>query len=154
MGTRFIDQGKTLYDFLYEFFVKCPQCSNFAYVKSFPNAEGSYLFYEKRSLICDSCGFAKSYNNTPGPVGSDYPLWLDMNCCGERLWAYNLSHLNYIKDFVSSDLREHYVNDSGMKNNTLISRLPKWIKEAKSRTEIIRCIDKMIKTIPDKYANK
>ena len=92
MNNSFRDEGKTIYDFLFEFYVKCPQCGKFAYVKSFPDARGSYLFYKKRVLTCDNCGCTKIYKNIPGTVGNDFPLWLESNCSGNKLWAYNLSH--------------------------------------------------------------
>lgn len=147
MSKRFKDEGKTIYDFLQEFYIKCPQCGKFAVIKTFPDKNGSYLYYQKRSLICDNCGFNKVYKNIPGPVGSDYPLWLDVKCCGERLWAYNLAHLEYIEKFVGATLREHFHN-SGWKNSSMASRLPKWIQDGSNRDEILKCIEKMKASIP------
>ncbi|MTI54802.1 hypothetical protein [Geosporobacter ferrireducens] len=150
MDHKFQDEGKTIYDFIYEFYVKCPQCEKFAVVKSFPNEKGSFLFYEKRSLICGFCGFIKVYKNSPGIIGSDYPLWLESNCCGEKLWAYNLEHLEYIERFVYASIREGYCDEHGWKNNSMVSRLPKWIKNGKNRDEILRCIEKMRRSVPEK----
>lgn len=151
MTNRFTDEGKTIYDFLFEFFVKCPQCGKFAYVKSFPDEKGSYVLYEKRILTCDSCGCIKVYRNIPGPVGNDFPLWLEANCCGNKLWAYNLTHLDYIEQYVTATLRQDYKSEKGYKNTSMLARLPDWLKDGKHRDEIIKCIKKLKDTIPDKY---
>ena len=151
MVERFTDDGKSIYDFLFEFFVECPQCSKFAVLKSFPDEKGSYLFYEKRSLVCENCGFIKPYKHTPGPVGSDFPLWLKAKCCGETLWAYNLQHLNHIESYVRADIRSNFPSEDGWKNSSMISRLPKWIKDGSNRSDILKCIEKLKKTVPTQY---
>ncbi|MCT4592681.1 MAG: hypothetical protein N4A57_00185 [Anaeromicrobium sp.] len=148
MNSKFHDEGKSIYDFLHEFYIKCPQCGKFTVVKSFPNERGSFLFYKKRSLVCNNCGFVKVYRNSGGVIGSDYPLWLEVNCCGEKLWSYNLKHLEYIERFVSASIREGYCDEHGWKNNSMVSRLPKWIKERKNRDEILKCIKRMKDSIP------
>lgn len=150
---KFRDQGKTIYDFLFEFYVKCPQCGKFAYVKSFPNEKGSYLFYEKRVLTCENCGFTRIYKKKYGSIGNDFLLWLEANCSGKRLWAYNLAHLQYIEQFINATLRQDYKNEIGYKNTSMLTRLPSWLADGKHRDEIIKCIDKMKATLPPKYRN-
>jgi hypothetical protein len=150
LNKSYRDEGKTLYDFLFEFYVKCPQCGKFAYVKSFPNEKGSYLFYEKRVLTCDYCGCTKIYRKF-GPVGNDFSLWLDTSCHGNRLWAYNLAHLEYIEKYINATLRQDYDNDIGYKNTSMLIRLPKWLTDGKHRNEILKCIEKVKTTLPLKY---
>lgn len=154
MNIRFRDEGKTIYDFLFEFYIKCPKCGEFAYIKSFADEKGSYLFYQKRVLICSNCSFTKSYKRVPGAVGSDFPLWLESKCCGEILWAYNWEHLKYIENYIAATLREDYKSELGYMNTSMLGRLPKWLKDGKNRTEILKCIKNMKNTIPERFVVK
>jgi hypothetical protein len=67
------------------------------------------------------------------------PLWLQISCCRETLWAYNYKHLEFIENYVSANLRERTPN----LNKSVASRLPKWIKSAKNRDEILKAIKKL-----------
>ncbi len=67
------------------------------------------------------------------------PLWLQTECCGETLWAYNEKHLEFIENYVAAKLRARIPNQ----NRSLASRLPKWIKSAKNRDEILKAIGKL-----------
>lgn len=67
-----------------------------------------------------------------------YSLYLQIPCCGHTLWAYNLKHLNYLKQYVQAELREnkpYYLS--------VESRLPVWIKSSKNRTTILKAISKL-----------
>ena len=66
------------------------------------------------------------------------PLWLQASCCGHVLWAYNSEHLTFLKNYVVAQLRV-----GSTVNNSLISRLPAWIKEAKHRKRILKAIEKL-----------
>ena len=68
-----------------------------------------------------------------------FPLWLEISCCGETLWAYNEKHLEFIEKYVAAKLRERVPNI----NKSLASRLPDWIKRAKNRDEILKAIGKL-----------
>jgi hypothetical protein len=68
---------------------------------------------------------------------------LQIPCCSEILWAYNAKHLDFLEGFVTAELREAYPNQ------TLASRLPEWMKLAKNREEILKCIRKLRKTLPN-----
>jgi hypothetical protein len=55
------------------------------------------------------------------------------------LWAYNAEHLNFLRRYVSAELRERLV----MRNTSLASRLPKWIKSAKNRDAALKGLDRL-----------
>ena len=74
-----------------------------------------------------------------------YPLWLQTECAGEILWAFNEKHLSYLKSYVEADLRE----DDGRKSWSIISRLPKWITSAKNRQNVLKAIAKLEKQITE-----
>jgi hypothetical protein len=75
----------------------------------------------------------------------DVSLWLKTNCCGNTLWAYNKEHLDFLESYVSASIREQVPNI----NKSLASRLPTWIKSAKNRETVLKCINKLRKKLND-----
>ena len=76
------------------------------------------------------------------------PLWLQMRCCGELLWAYNAEHLAFLEAFVGARLRERRRSaEYGWSNGALASRLPAWLKSRKHREEVLACIDRLRRTL-------
>lgn len=53
------------------------------------------------------------------------PLWLQVNCLGKTLWAYNERHLDELDRYVRVLVRERTPNV----NRSVASRLPAWIKK-------------------------
>lgn len=141
MTYRFRDEGKTLHDFSADVYVHCPQCWGFAYMKSVPD-DGISQPFGSRALVCKECKYLEIGWNGYGE------LWLQANCCGHILWAYNLAHLEYIEQYVRATERLAYINDKGIMNTSMLVRLPKWLNAGKNRDEIIKCILKMKNTIP------
>lgn len=168
---KFNDEGEQVLDFSNEFLVECPKCSLMAKIVLL-NAEREFDIYSARKIICANCGFAKRWDrrnvigytignkiskdrkffDIPGKpkkemvtIGGNFdwffqePLWLQIECCGEELWAYNEKHLDFIENYVSAKLRERIPN----KNRSLASRMPKWIKSAKNRDDILKAIKKL-----------
>lgn len=132
---RFKDTGKRIYDFLDCVLVECPRCHRCAKIIGNPRK-----YYPK--LVCEMCGLTRS--KQPVSIGSEkygeFNLWLKTDCCGNTLWAYNEEHLDYLESYVSASLREHIPN---INNNSVASRLPNWIKSAKNRESILKCILKL-----------
>jgi hypothetical protein len=71
-------------------------------------------------------------------------LWLKISVKNQTLWAYNLEHLSYIKDYISSDLRE----DNNRYKYSIITNMPKWMKVAKNRDLLIKKINSLEKSLP------
>jgi hypothetical protein len=71
------------------------------------------------------------------------PLWLTASCCGEVLWAYNGTHLQKLREYVSADLRE----STGL-HWSMFARLPKWMSARKNRDAVLTCIDKLERRLP------
>ena len=144
---RFADGGELIYEFGEEFFVVCPKCAGRAKVARVGTASeklGERLFAPRR-LVCPHCVFRDEWNGGSIAVGASFdwyfrlPLWLEISCCGETLWAYNEKHLEFIESYVAAKLRERIP----FKNKSLASRLPQWIKSAGNREEILRAIGKL-----------
>lgn len=67
-------------------------------------------------------------------------LLLQTSFRDEILWFYNLAHLEYVESYLQVDVRERS-KDAG--NRSLISRLPVWIKQRKSRDDVLKKILKL-----------
>jgi len=69
------------------------------------------------------------------------PYWLSKPVKGKLFWALNFDHLAYLKKYIQAKVRE--------RNNrayfTMIERLPQFIKAAKNRTALIKCIEALEK---------
>jgi hypothetical protein len=152
---RFLDTGTRIYEFYEEFLVVCPKCAGMAKVV-IDEAEFAKLstrklqkhrnnFFAPRRLICTSCLHRDLWKGAQIATGGNVdwyfrlPLWLEISCCGERLWAYNRKHLEMLDAYVGAKLRERTVKG----RNSFLSKLPKWIKSAKNRDEILKAIGKL-----------
>ncbi|MCG8572343.1 MAG: hypothetical protein MJB14_19595 [Spirochaetes bacterium] len=144
---RFEDQNLELGDFTDKILVLCPNCSNPAYVLAKDN---------QPRLVCHHCGYNRQRKSddhisqlygVPQDPYFNESLYLVSQCCGEILFAYNAAHLQYLKDYVSSGLRERNKTNPQMKNRSLISRLPQWIKNRNNRTEILNKIQQLEKRL-------
>ncbi|WP_049558181.1 hypothetical protein [Nonomuraea sp. SBT364] len=51
------------------------------------------------------------------------------------LWAYDAEHLDFLERYVRASIREREPN----RNGSLASRLPAWLKYAKSRDQVLAC---------------
>lgn len=59
---------------------------------------------------------------------------------GKMVWAVNREHLTYLIDYIAASLRER-PNSSHVR--TASYRLPKYMKEAKNRNDLIRLLQRM-----------
>ena len=144
---KFSDNGASIYEFGDEFLVVCPRCASLAKVLPVETTSeklNTQIFAPHR-LVCLNCVYRADWNGREIAVGGNFdwyfqlPLWLETECCGKTLWAYNEKHLNLIEDYVSAKLRERMPK----RNRTLASCFPKWIKSAKNRDEILRTSGKL-----------
>lgn len=61
------------------------------------------------------------------------------------VWAYNADHIQALKSYVAARLRERGVNAG---NASMLSRLPAWIKSAKSREAVFKRLVKLERLLP------
>lgn len=66
------------------------------------------------------------------------PLWLQVPCCGQILWVYNVEHLDLLEAYIRARVRER----QGTKGNhhSIAVRLPRWMKLAHHRDPILKAI--------------
>ena len=80
------------------------------------------------------------------PAVDDYfhlPLWIQSPCCGHTLWAYNWRHLEFIESFVKAALRDRRQDSFGWSKRSMVTRLPRWMKAATNREQILDGIGKL-----------
>lgn len=152
-----------IYDFGSQFYIVCPQCSRCAIVQD--RGAGRVV------LSCRFCGsvrddtrcrgaigFAKSADSfDDGDVGIGapvdwyfhQPLWLQTPCSSEILWAYNEEHLAFLEAFVQAKQRTSVRGEHGWSNQSLMNRLPMWMKLAKNRDEVLHCLEKLKQKLAD-----
>ena len=155
---QFKETGQSLQQFSYLFLVHCPRCDGCASVvlrdgrpqkqENVPFVKGSAGPFLPRRLVCAQCGYVKDWDGQEIPMYDPHdwyfrqPLWLQIACCGEVLWALNKEHLDFLEEFISAGLREAYPN------GTMASRLPEWMKSAKNREAVLKCIRKLRAMLP------
>jgi hypothetical protein len=141
VSARFDDREATRSAFSDEFLVHCPRCDSCAKVLRLPSSGRADMFAPRR-FLCSACGYVKDAETTGVVQGRNrdwyfgLALWLQVPCCGETLWAHNEAHLDYLECFVRATLREE-------RPSTLASRLPSWMKSAKNRDEVLKCIGRL-----------
>lgn len=145
---RFQDQNKRITEFQTEVLVICPACTKKAFSK---------VSYEENMarIYCPDCGYNKEVTTETSFLGSKghwrapanhyfgADLWLKHPFKNDVFWAYNEAHLEYLRQYVAADLREH----KDRQHYTLLEKLPKFYHEAKNRDPLLKIIEKLKKTI-------
>lgn len=151
MSDRFQDPMVRLYALAaYDIHVVCPRCSARAVVAPRP-VEGVAAAWWPRRLACASCGHGNSWEPRSSIWGNPVdpyfrlPLWLRADCRGHLLWAFNEQHLDLLEGYVAARLRERRAYPGSM---SMLARLPRWLKSAKNRDEVLRTIRKLRATLP------
>ncbi|RLK59440.1 TFIIB-type zinc ribbon-containing protein [Actinokineospora cianjurensis] len=123
--------------------VVCPRCRGRAVVVPWPDRGGD-VFESPRRLACAGCGHVATvvpeWSEWGGATDPYFglPLWLRARCCGGRtVWAFNESHVDLLERFVGARVRERRASPGTM---SLVARLPRWMKTAKNRDEVLRAI--------------
>lgn len=157
---RFMDEGHEIFNFGNYFLVQCPRCGKMAKVRPTDpskekklastaaafNEKWFYCPWCRLSRVAAACGF--SVDNCLD-WAFQLPLWLQTNCRGNRFFAYNLEHLDFLESYVGAKLRERrpiqrvFEDGDGIPmqiNKTMASRLPRWMKLAKNRKAVLKAI--------------
>lgn len=158
---RYQDQGENLADFLEEILVCCPRCENCARITLAESRDEKYFYiiFAKRRLLCAQCGLMREWKETTFGFNErasllrdpyfDALLWFQMDCCGNTLWAVDRAHLSAMEQFVQAGLREQkYISDyEHTIHGSLGNVLPRWMKIAKHREDVLACIAKLKRKI-------
>lgn len=116
-----------------------------------PIVDGYFKRGGDATLTCVHCGHSRRrevrcwIEGIPVDPFFGLPLWLQAPCCGRTLWAYNGEHLGTLAGYVSAGLREEAQPRAGY---TMVEILPRWMKLAKHRREVLRVVDRLRRTLP------
>lgn len=153
----FQDRGETLHQFTDQFLVHCPRCDQCAYVIVVHKAHARTPIYHKnglpdafapRRLVCHQCGYTRDWEerHLRRAQFTDWyfhqPLWLQLPCCGQILWAYNQAHLAFLEAYVGASLRQT------LPRGTLANKLPRWMMQANHRAELLACLAALREKLP------
>jgi hypothetical protein len=129
---------------------RCPRCDRWIPSRAWRRVEEGPRS-ERREARCPRCGnvvrgvIAWTTTGVPEDPFFGAPLWLQAPCCGDLLWAWNLRHLELLAAFVGATLRERPATGTG--TGSMAWRLPRWMKLARNRAEVLAAIDRLRATL-------
>lgn len=150
---RFRDYTTHLSEFEQEVWVLCPRCQA-------PTLSRCLEPNSTWRIACPHCSYTRTasrrgrersqpwwsgtwwteyrkYNGAVDPLFG-LPLWLQVPCCGQVLWAYNTAHLNFLTAYIEATLRER--QGSKGSHHSIAVRLPRWMKLARNREPLLKGI--------------
>ena len=71
----------------------------------------------------------------------DQPLYLQTECLGHTLWAYNVEHLNAMEALIAAGLRE--APHTPTSRQSMAYKLPKWMILARHREAVLHGIQQL-----------
>ena len=107
---------------------------------------------EKIAVKCKNCGITQDYEprnisqewlfSSKGKETESYfglPLWISSNFKNYTFWAFNYEHLEYLKSYISAELRER----NNRTHWTMVEKLPVWMTSSKNRDKLIKVIKEL-----------
>ncbi|MBL8565191.1 MAG: hypothetical protein JNM89_05690 [Hyphomicrobiaceae bacterium] len=144
------DDGRAAAAFIGNVLVSCPHCAGAATVTGTQRSGLLAGAPSPARLVCRHCGATREQRLAPG-VRRGYrlshdghdpylglPLWLATPTRHGVLFAFNAEHLAALEAIVGARLRErHSLPPTSLRNATMLSRLPRWMKLARNRDEVL-----------------
>ena len=149
-------EATCLRDFHDHILVRCPRCSACAHLRALPTE----TTHRGHRFVCSACAHSYEWNLAedgciplpgagPHLYGFGVDLWLTTPCCGQTLWAYNQTHLEFLEKFISARVRSQAKHpEHGWANGSLQSRLPRWMLARNNREAVLHGIEKLSKKLP------
>ncbi|MGB3345629.1 MAG: hypothetical protein WBA61_17090 [Aequorivita sp.] len=151
-------------DFIDTIDVVCPKCHSKAIVRGGKPYQPIRDYELDVQFSCANCGFSLKFEKTQTisqlknskgqPIKSNviflnssidpffgFDVWYQSDTRFGILWAYNLDHLKVIESYIAEKLRSR--NGIPIRNNSMGSRFPQWVKEAKNRDYLLKNITKL-----------
>ena len=124
--------------------VDCPACGGGAVIHVGDPGDRS-VGVAARRLVCEACGLTRDQPETPtGALADPFmgrPPRLRAETRHGTLIAWNEDHLDYLERYLAGGLREETpASEGGVRNASIVSRLPAWAKAAKYRDEVLKAI--------------
>lgn len=156
MQRRVRDDGRSLAAFIDQVDVICPRCAGRALVTMKPAVSPEVASGMPARLTCRHCGMSRTQRLATGAVysyrlGSDgrdpffgLPLWLTATSAHGMVFAFNERHLAALEAFAGAELRErHGLAATMLRNRTLHSRLPRWMKLGRNRADVLHALARL-----------
>ena len=155
MPERAGQPAKLAEHFVDRILVDCPQCGGLAIVRlEEANDDRTSigwavpLLHQARRMTCTRCA---AHRRQGARAWARPTMGLPIRLCAATrhgtLYAYNEEHLDYIEDYVRSGLRREIVEPGRFRNRSVASRLPRWVKAAGNRDEVLKAIGTMRKKL-------
>jgi hypothetical protein len=116
---------------------RCPRCGRWLekrYQRILPKRREVVLSCPCKAQTTVALLYAAIRLGQPYDPYFGYRLWLRKNIGREVLWAYNLRHLSFLREFVGAGIRPRTPHANG----SLASRLPAWISKGTRRQNVLR----------------
>lgn len=95
---------------------------------------------------CDGCGALIDRREPLFGCDEPLPLWAETSTRHGVLWAMNPQHLTALRRYIAGNREKPYIPERGTRrtpNRDWRSRLPRWVKLARNRREILRALDRL-----------
>lgn len=132
--------------------VDCPACGGLAVIApteppKFPDKPAYDIDFLARRMTCTACGKVREQAHTAMGALANPTMGLPLRMRAQTrhgdLLAWNEAHLDYIETWLSGTLREETrPSGGGVRNRSIVSRLPAWAKAARNRDELLKAIAK------------
>ena len=156
MQRRSHDDGRSIAAFMERIDVVCPYCSRRALVTMSETIVAPGLNALRGRFSCTHCGSSGAQRLPPRVLASyavhkdgrdpmlGLPLWFVTQTRHGLLFAYNREHVAALEEFVGATLRErHAMPSTFLRNRTMQSRLPRWMKIAANRGEVLKALARL-----------
>ena len=140
--------AKLLEAFMDRILVDCPRCAGLAIIRLLDTGAGfTNVLHGPRRMICTRCPamIDQPYQALSRPHMGLMPR-LVLSTRNGDLVCYNEDHLDYLESYLAGKLRAERVEEGGVRNRSVISRLPAWAKSAKNRDEIVAGLRRLRET--------
>jgi hypothetical protein len=149
--TEPIDPPARLPDhFLDRILVDCPRCGGLAVITLEEDDGTGHIGWAidrrhaPRRAVCTACAFNRRQSRRAwARPAMGLPLRLYAESRHGPLFAFNAAHLDYIESHVGDPLRREAARPGGFRNRSIASRLPRRVKAAGDRGEVLKPIAKM-----------
>jgi hypothetical protein len=156
MQRRSHDDGRSIAAFMDRIDVVCPSCARRAIVTMSDAIVAPGMTALRGRFSCTQCGSSGAQRLPPRVLASyavhkdgrdpmlGLPLWLVTQTRHGLLFAYNREHLGALETYVGATLRErHAMPPTFLRNRTMQSRLPRWMKLAVNRGEVLKALGRL-----------
>jgi hypothetical protein len=130
--------------------VDCPRCGGLAIVTLEEDLGTEHIgwatdrAHAPRRVVCTACALSRRQGRRAwARPAMGLPLRLFAESRHGALYAFNAAHLDYIESYVRDPLRREAVAPGGFRNRSIASRLPRWVKSAGNRDEVLKLIARM-----------